>query len=128
MQIIFSYKKGTKVKENEVLRAKFKESGYDMISEFIRGTGSKVNQEAWGRVLRRDERVGTVLLLQMAAELCTPEEIKAMLIARGEESIARLIAPAPLSAEDKRFLDKFHAITDSHKKKLVFDMLDNLKG
>ena len=116
--------------ENDILIAKFEASGYSMISEFIRGTGSQISQEILGRVLRRGKTVNTDMLLRIAGELgCTPEVIRDMMLARGEKVLARLIAPAKITAEDQRFLDKLHALGNDQKKlKLVSDMLDNLKG
>ena len=118
------------MKENDILRSRFKATGYDMISEFIRSINSEVTQESWGKVLRRDQKVSTELFLRMAAELgCAPEEIRSMLLARKEKAIAGLIAPAALTAEDQRFLDKLHALQGDPKKlKLISDMMDNLKG
>lgn len=118
------------MKENEILRARFKAKGFDMISQFIKSIDSTVTQESWGKILKRDGTASTELLLRMAGELgCTPEEIKGMMIDRGEKVIAGLIAPAALSAEDQRFLEKLHQLQGDPKKlKLVSDMLDNLKG
>lgn len=117
-------------KENDVLRRRFNEKGYPMISEFIRAHNSQITQESWGKILKRDGKAGTELLLRMAGELgCTAEEIKQMMLARGENVIAGLIAPAAISAEDQRFLTKLHDLGGDPKKlKLVSDMLDNLKG
>lgn len=118
------------MKENDILRARFEEKGYPMISEFIRAANSEITQESWGKVLKRGGKASTELLLRMAGELgCSPEEIKAMMMARGEKIIADLIAPAAISADDRKFLDKLHALQGDPKKlKLVNDMLDNLKG
>ena len=115
--------------ENDILTSKFKASGYAMISEFIRGTGSQVSQEMWGRVLKRGKTVNADMLLRIAGELgCTPEEIRTMMLARGEKTIARLIAPSAITAEDQRFLDELHQLKTEAKKKIIFDMLDSLKG
>lgn len=116
------------MKENDTLRAKFRATGFDMISEFIRSINSEVTQESWGKILKRDGKASTELLLRMAAELgCTPDEIKEMLLARGEKAIAGLIAPTSVTAEDQRFLDKLHTLKGDPKKlKLVNDLLDTL--
>lgn len=118
------------MKENDILRKKFKEKGFEMISEFIRSINSTVTQESWGKVLKRDKPVSTELLLRMAGELgLSPDEIKGMMIARNEPVIAGLIAPAAMSVEDRKFLNKLHELKGDQKKlKLVSDMLDNLKG
>jgi hypothetical protein len=118
------------MKENDLLRAKFKAKGYEMISEFIRGCQSDITQESWGKVLKRDKPVSTELWLRMAGELgCTPEEIKGMMLARGEKVIAELVAPASMSVEDRKFLNKLHDLNGDPKKlKLIADMMDSLKG
>jgi len=118
------------MKENDFLRKKFNEKGFAMISEFRRNIGSVVGQESWGRVLNRDMTVTTELLLRMAGELgCTPDEIKDLMLARGEKVIAGLIAPAAMSVEDRKFLNKLHELKGDPKKlKTISDMLDLLKG
>ena len=117
------------MRESEIIRAKFKTKGL-LISEYIRSVGSTVTQESWGRVINRDIKVSTELLLRMAGELgCTPEEIKEMMMVRGETVIARLIAPDAISVEDRRFLSKLHDLNGDPKKlKLISDMLDSLRG
>ena len=116
------------MKENDTLRAKFRATGFDMISEFIRSINSEVTQESWGKILKRDGKASTELLLRMAAELgCTPDEIKEMMLARGEKAIAGLIAPTTATAEEQRFLDQLRALKgDKTKLKLVSDMLGTL--
>jgi hypothetical protein len=80
------------MKENAILRRRFNQKGFDMISEFIRSIKSEVTQESWGKVLYRDKTVSTELFLRMASELgCSKKEIHRMLLARGEKAIAKLI-------------------------------------
>jgi len=118
------------MQENDLLREKFRAKGFEMISEFIRRTDSEITQESWGKVLKRNKPVSVELWLRMAGELgCTPEEIKGVMLARGEKVLAELIAPASMSIEDRKFLNRLHELNGDPKKlKLVNDLLDNLKG
>ena len=116
--------------ENDILRAKYKAKGFGGIAEFVKTTNSRTTEESWGKVLNRDKKVSTELFLRMAGELgCTPEEIRDIMLARGEAVIAGLIAPAAMSSDDRKFLAKLHALGGDQKKlKTISDMLDLLKG
>lgn len=118
------------MKENELLRSKFKALGYERISDLIRDTKSELTQETWGAVLYRDKACNLVTLLKMCAELnFSSEEIKSILVQRGETRIANLISPKNLTAREMRFLEKLRELKDDQQKiELISNMMDSLKG
>lgn len=115
------------MKENDILRKKFQGKGMQM-AEWLRSINSQLSHETYSRIINRDRPVSLENLLIMAVELgCATDEIKEMLLLRGDKKIAELVAPAALSDEDQRFLEKLHALKgDQGKLKLVSDLLDTL--
>lgn len=116
--------------ENDILRARYRARGFDQVADFVRSTNSEITQESWGKILKRDGRASTELMLRMASELeCPPDEIKQMLLMRGEKSIAKIIAPDPLSPEERKVLDCFRSIQDQPKMLTLFsNLLETLRG
>ena len=116
--------------EKKLLAKKFKETGHDKISEFIRDVKSELTQETWGAILNRGNRPATKTLLTMASELnFTVDELKEILAERGEHQIAAWIAPTSLTSEEKKIIESVRALNgDTKKLKLVKDLLAGLRG
>lgn len=116
--------------EQAFLNAKFKSLGHDKISDFVRATKSELTQETWGAVLNRGNKPELKTLLKMAADLnFTSEELKSILLARGEKQIASWIAPTSLSSSEQKLIEKYRALKgDPKKTKLITDLLDSLSG
>ncbi len=116
--------------EKALMQKKFKALGHDKISDFVRDVKSELTQETWGAVLNRGNKPELKTLLKMAADLnYTVDELKEVLLARGERQVAAWIAPTSLTAEEQKVIEKYRALKgDTKKTKLVSDMLDNLGG
>jgi hypothetical protein len=115
------------VDERAIIIKKFKATGHEKISEFVRAVGSELSQETWGAIINRGDKPNLRTLLKMCADLnCTSEELKQILISKGESQIAKWISPNQVTPEEQKLLDKVRAIKDPKKLKLITDMLDNL--
>ena len=116
--------------EKQLIVSKFRSLGHDKISDFVRDVKSELTQGTWGAVLNRGKSPELKTLLKMAADLnFTVDELKAVLLNRGEKQIAGWIAPTSLTAEEQRIVEKFRALNgDMKKTHLVSDLLDNLRG
>lgn len=116
--------------EKKLIVSKFKSLGHDKISDFVRDVKSELTQETWGAILNRGKQPELKTLLKMASDLnFTSDELKNVLLARGEKQIAAWIAPTSLSAEEQKIIEKYRALNgDTKKTRLISDMLDNLRG
>jgi hypothetical protein len=116
--------------EKKLMEKKFKATGHDKISEFIRDVKSELTQETWGAVLNRGSKPELKTLLKMASDLnYTVDELKEILLARGEHQIAAWIAPTSLTSEEKKIIESVRALNGDVKKlKLVKDLLAGLRG
>jgi hypothetical protein len=116
--------------EKTLILKKFKALGHDKISDFVRDVKSELTQETWGAILNRGKQPELKTLLKMASDLnFTAEELKQVLIARGEKQVAAWIAPTSLNAEEQKIIEKYRALKgDPTKTKLIAGMLDSLRG
>jgi hypothetical protein len=91
---------------------------------------SELTQETWGAVLNRGKKPDLRTLQIMTAELnFSPEELKNLLVARGEKRIIQWIAPDVLTSEEQRIVEMYRDLKgDKVKTKLAKDLLTNLKG
>lgn len=115
--------------ENDILRRKFRATGFDKPTVFRRHVGSEVNDETYNALIYRDKPMRIDSLLKVCSDLgMDNNEIADICVKRGEKTIARLLRNNPLTAEEKKLLEKIKAITDKKKLKLVEDLLDSLGG
>jgi len=116
------------MKENDFLRKKWRATGHDKISEFIRDVKSDLTQETWGAVMNRDKRPDLRTLMIMCAEMnCSPEEMQGLLRTRGEAKVALWVAPTTVTSEETKIIEGYRAL-DGKKKKLVVNLINQLRG
>jgi hypothetical protein len=114
--------------ETEFLRSAFKEFGCDSIADFCRQTNSVLSQESWGAVINRGDKISVRALMVMCAELNrTPDEMRMLLIRRGETVIEKWIQPVQLTLDEKNTLEKIRNIKDAKKIKLFHDLIDSMQ-
>lgn len=123
--------------EGAILYHKFKQRNYSTVSEMVRDIDSEVSVEQWSKLFNgRTSRDGKTQytrpeirqLLIMMYELCLePEEMRDILIMRGELHLSKLVDRASYNSEEILLIEKYRELgSDKAKRKIIMDMLNTL--
>lgn len=116
--------------ENDLIREKFKKTGYATPTELARGLPSVLSEETYTAVIHRNTRPSLKTLLIMMIELnFTTQEISDVLTARGggELVIGKLIDPYSITVQEKELVESYRALGgDPTKERLVSELIANL--
>ncbi len=109
-----------------LLQQKFKATGHDTVTDWMKDTGIDLSLQSCTTVLLRGTEKGLVVMLSLASALqCTPEEMQWIAKECGDKNFWRLITPQVITKEHQELIDAYDAL-NQHQKKIIASMINQM--
>lgn len=111
----------------EFLQAKFRETGYTTVTDWMKATHVGMSLQTCTTVLLRGTPKGFVAMLSLAAALgCTTEEMQWIAKECGDRYLWRFITPQIITDDQRRLLDDYSSL-ELAQRSVIDSMIAQMK-